>query len=239
LGVDARIAGLVGMAAIFSGASRAMLASAVFAFETTLQPFGLLPLLGGCAAAYLVSSIMMRTSIMTEKIARRGVRTPEEYFADSLDQVLVRDAASRNVVTVQRDHTIGQVRDWLATNATQTSHQGFPVVDPQGRLVGLVTRRDLSDSSLAVDQPVSAALRAPVRFVYDDSTVRQAADHMVNHSIGRLPVVSRERPHRLIGIITRSDVLSVFQRRIRESELQKPTLVLFKGDRRKEKRSAG
>jgi len=239
LGVDARIAGLVGMAAIFSGASRAMLASAVFAFETTLQPFGLLPLLGGCAAAYLVSSIMMRTSIMTEKIARRGVRTPEEYFADSLDQVLVRDAASRNVVTVQRDHTIGQVRDWLATNAAQTSHQGFPVVDSQGRLVGLVTRRDLSDSSLAVDQPVSAALRAPVRFVYDDSTVRQAADHMVNHSIGRLPVVSRERPHRLIGIITRSDVLSVFQRRIRESELQKPTLVLFKGDRRKEKRSAG
>lgn len=239
LGVDARVAGLVGMAAIFSGASRAMLASAVFAFETTLQPFGLLPLLGGCAAAYLVSSIMMRNSIMTEKIARRGVRTPEEYVADSLAQVLVRDVASRNVVTVQRDHTIGQVRDWLATNAAQTSHQGFPVVDPQGRLVGLVTRRDLSEASLSADQPVSAALRAPVRFVYDDSTVRQAADHMVNHAIGRLPVVSRERPHRLVGILTRSDVLSVFQHRIRESELQQPTLGLFKGDRRKKERPAG
>lgn len=231
LGVDPRIAGLVGMAAIFSGASRAMLASAVFAFETTLQPFGMLPLLGGCAAAYLVSSILMRNSIMTEKIARRGVRTPEEYFADSLDQVLVREAASSNVVTFQRDDTIGQVRDWLVKNETQTSHQGFPVLDPNGTLVGLVTRRDLSDSSLSIDQTVSAAIRSPVRYVYDDSTVRQAADHMVNHSIGRLPVVSRERPHRLVGIITRSDVLAVFQLRIRERELQSPTMALFNSRR--------
>jgi predicted transcriptional regulator len=56
---------------------------------------------------------------------------------------------------------------------------------------------------------------------------------MVNHSIGRLPVVSRERPHRLIGIITRSDVLSVFQRHLKESELQSPTISLFKGNGKK------
>src|SRR5690606_13494351 len=100
LGVDVRIAALVGMAAIFAGASRAMLASAVFAFETTLQPFGLLPLLGGCAASYLVASLLMRNSIMTEKIARRGIRTPEEYLADTLDQVLVREVASTGIVSL-------------------------------------------------------------------------------------------------------------------------------------------
>src|SRR5690606_24017783 len=82
--VDLRIAALVGMAAIFAGASRAMLASAVFAFETTLQPLGLLPLLGGCAAAYFVSSLLMRNTIMTEKIARRGVRVPVDYAPDFL-----------------------------------------------------------------------------------------------------------------------------------------------------------
>ena len=54
-GVDVRVAALVGMAAMFAGASRALLASVVFAFETTRQPMGLLPLLGGCTAAYLVS----------------------------------------------------------------------------------------------------------------------------------------------------------------------------------------
>ena len=54
IGIDLEVAGLVGMAAMFAGASRAFLASTVFAFEATQQPFSLLPLLGGCAASYLV-----------------------------------------------------------------------------------------------------------------------------------------------------------------------------------------
>ena len=67
------------MAAIFAGASRALLASVVFAFETTRQPMGLLPLLGGCTAAYLISCLLMQNTIMTEKLARRGLRVPSEY----------------------------------------------------------------------------------------------------------------------------------------------------------------
>jgi H+/Cl- antiporter ClcA len=84
LHVDPRLAALVSMAAIFSGASRAFLTSVVFAFETTQQPHALLPLLGACTAAYLVSGLMMRNTIMTEKIVRRGVRVPSEYSADYL-----------------------------------------------------------------------------------------------------------------------------------------------------------
>jgi chloride channel protein, CIC family len=80
-GVDPSVAALVGMAAMFAGASRALFASVVFAFETTLQPLGLLPLLAGCAAAYLVSSLLMANTIMTEKIVRRGVRVPTEFIA--------------------------------------------------------------------------------------------------------------------------------------------------------------
>jgi chloride channel protein, CIC family len=83
-GIDPRVAALVGMAAMFAGASRAFLTSVVFAFETTLQPFGLLPLLAGCAAAYLVSSLLMRNTIMTEKIARRGVIVPTDYLAETI-----------------------------------------------------------------------------------------------------------------------------------------------------------
>jgi len=79
---------LVGMAAIFAGAARCMLTSAVFAFEITLQPMGLMPLVGGCAAAYMISAIFMRHSIMTEKLARRGVRVPMEYPADHLASLL-------------------------------------------------------------------------------------------------------------------------------------------------------
>ena len=87
LGIDPRIAALVGMAAIFAGASRALLTSVVFAFETTRQPIGLLPLLGGCTAAFMISSLMMRYTIMTEKLARRGTHVPTEYIAAGPEQI--------------------------------------------------------------------------------------------------------------------------------------------------------
>jgi len=94
LGVDPRIAALVGMAAMFAGASRALLMSVVFAFETTRQPIGLLPLLGGCSAAYLISSLTMRYTIMTEKLARRGTYVPTEYVAVHPSELAQRDAAA-------------------------------------------------------------------------------------------------------------------------------------------------
>ena len=93
-GIDPRIAALVGMAAIFSGASRALLTSIVFAFETTRQPIGLLPLLGGCTSAFLISSLMMRYTIMTEKLARRGTYVPTEYIAAHPEELAQHDAAA-------------------------------------------------------------------------------------------------------------------------------------------------
>lgn len=80
--VDTRMAALVGMAAIFAGSSRAFLMSLVFAFETTHEVNAVLPLLTGCAAAYLVSSLLMKNTIMTEKIVRRGTYVPAEYIAE-------------------------------------------------------------------------------------------------------------------------------------------------------------
>lgn len=84
LGISLATAALVGMAAMFAGASRALLTSIVFALETTGQPNGLLPLLCACVAAYFVSFFLMKGSIMTEKIRRRGVTTPDSYQPDLL-----------------------------------------------------------------------------------------------------------------------------------------------------------
>jgi H+/Cl- antiporter ClcA len=80
-GIDIKVAALLGMAATFAGASRALLASIVFAYETTRQPHGLLPLLGACSISYLVSALLMRNTIMTEKLVRRGHHVPSEYDA--------------------------------------------------------------------------------------------------------------------------------------------------------------
>ncbi|MFN3652984.1 MAG: chloride channel protein [Armatimonadota bacterium] len=224
LGVDARIAALVGMAAVFAGASRALLASVVFAFETTLQPAGLLPLLGGCTAAYLISSLMMRHTIMTEKIARRGVRVPSEYAADFLDQVLVRDAASRPVVSLSADEPVEGVLARLNTEADAWRHQGYPVLGEGGKLLGVVTRRDLLRAGAVSRGSVGELIHRPAAVVYEDQTLRQAADHMVAERVGRLPVVSRTEPDVVIGMITRSDLLAAHQRRLAESGKRKRSI---------------
>lgn len=216
-GIDLRIAALVGMAGLFAGASRALLASVVFAFETTLQPLGLLPLLGGCSAAFLVSSLLMRNTIMTEKIARRGVRVPADYHADVLDRVAVREVMTPNVITIAADRTIAGVRGWIAAGGAGASHQGFPVIDPStGAIRGVLTRRDLFDPAAGDDLPAEALIKTPPRVVYEDCTLREAIDHMVNHDIGRLPVVRRASPVGVIGILTRSDVLRAHRLRLRE-----------------------
>ncbi|MGZ3457819.1 MAG: chloride channel protein [Archangium sp.] len=217
LGVDVRFAARVGMAAIFAGASRALLASVVFAFETTRQPMGLLPLLGGCSAAYLVSALLMRQSIMTEKLARRGSYVPMEYSADVLANTQVREHGLRPVVTLSAEDTLAAARAWLASAGAVSRHQGFPVVDKQGRLVGVVTRRELLEGGEAGEgRRVRELIRRPPAVVFEDSTLREAADHMVREDVGRLPVVRREEPWKVVGIITRSDLLGAHRKRLEE-----------------------
>src|SRR4051812_26863668 len=205
-GIDPRICALVGMAAMFAGASRALLASVVFAFETTLQPMGLLPLLSGCTAGFLVSSLLMRNTIMTEKLARRGVRVPMEYAADYLDGISVSDACSHAVVTLRDDQRISEVQALVPT------HQGFPAVARGGRPPGVIPRRDFTDREPFTR--VGDLIRRPPAVVFSDMSLREAADHMVREEIGRLPVVERADPTRVVGILTRSDLLSAHAQRL-------------------------
>jgi len=214
LGLDVRLAALVGMAAMFAGASRALLASVVFAFETTRQPVGLLPLLGGCSAAYLISAFMMRNTIMTEKIARRGARVVMDYTVDFLDQVLVKECASRQVVALRADDTVASVRAWLESRVAGTGHQGWPVLDQPGDLVGVLTRRDIFSPGAPADVPLQKILKRAPAIVYEDNSVREAADHMVSEDVGRLPVVTREAPTKVVGWMTRSDLLRAHKRRL-------------------------
>jgi CIC family chloride channel protein len=214
-GIDARVAALVGMAAIFAGASRALLASVVFAFETTRQPMGLLPLLGGCAAAYLISCLAMRNSIMTEKIARRGVHAAGEYVADFLATVVVRDCMSPAVITLAADQSLAEARDFLASSAPGHTHQGFPVVDADGKVVGVLTRRDLIDLARASSEPLRALVRRKPVVITDDGNLREAVGRMARAGVGRLPVVDRASG-RLCGILSRSDVLKAEVRRLDE-----------------------
>ena len=212
-GADPRVAALVGMAAIFGGASRAFLASVVFCLETTFEPHAILPLLAGTGAATLVAGLLAPTTIMTETIARRGVRVPSVYAPDFLDSVLVRDGASRKVVSLAAEQTIAAAQAWLRSRASGARHQGFPLVDAKGALAGFVTAREIAEAP-DPEAPLASLARRRVVTTFEDETLRRAADRMVDHDVGRLPVVSRREPWRVVGIVTRSDLLAAHRTRL-------------------------
>jgi CIC family chloride channel protein len=224
VGLDVRVAALIGMAAMFAGASRALLASIVFAFETTLQPLALLPLTAGCAPAFLVSALLMKHTIMTEKIARRGVQVPVDYAADFLERISVGEVASSQVVSLQANQTLGEVRSWIAQRGPGSTHHGFPVVDQRQRLVGLISQRDLLDLKEPDSKQVGELVRRPSVVTFKDNSLRQSIDLMAREGLGRVPVVERDNPGKLAGILSDSDVRSAIRGWLEESEEAKQTL---------------
>ncbi len=230
-GVDPRIAALVGMAALFAGAARAFLTSTIFAYEVTHQPHVLLPLLAGCAGAYLISSVLMRDTIMTRKITRRGVRVPDEYSADFMSRILAWEATTPDVVTLPASALVSEVRQWLNTDDPRSQHQGYPLVDDDDRLVGVVTLRDVfgPDADAEEGATLGDIIWRPPITVYEDQSLREAEDLMAQHDVGRLPVVSRDEPESAKGIITRSNILEAYGSRLREAHRAARIIKLWPG----------
>lgn len=218
IGLDPRVAALIGMAAMFTGASRALLTSIVFAFETTLQPFALLPLTAGCTAAYLTSGVLMKHTIMTEKVERRGIHVPTDYSADFLSQILVRDVATYQVVTLRADQTLQEARDWLASDQPGSSHHGFPVIDAEGRLVAMISEFELTHSHEPATKRIGEIARPPLAVAFEDHSVREAMDLMAREKLGRLPVTRRDDRNRLVAIVSGSDIRAGLRWHLEEAE---------------------
>jgi CBS domain-containing protein len=215
------------MAAMFAGASRALLASIVFAFECTQKPLGLLPLLGGCSAAFLASCLLMQNSIMTERIARRGARVVGDYSADHLAQVLVKDCMTLDPVTVLDTVTVAEVRAQLDA-PSHRSQGGFPVLDDKGEIVGVVTRSDLLDEELDPTRTVRDVLQRRPIVIHEFNSAREAADQMVAEGVGRLPVIARDDGRRLVGMVTRADLMTAHQTRLHAARSAEPSQLIPK-----------
>ena len=144
------------------------------------------------------------------------------------------DIASAPVVFLKAGDTCDAVRGWIALRSEGSAHQGFPVVDADGRLAGVVTRRDLLDPRAT--STIAELVRRPPAVVFEDSSLREATDHMVREGVGRLPVVSRGDPGRVVGIVTRSDLIAVHVRRLDAERRREPRYRL--GPRRSAARAA-
>jgi len=215
-GIDVRVAALVGMAAMFAGSARALLTSIVFAFETTMAPLGLLPLLAGCSASYLISSLMMKNTIMTEKIVRRGIRVPNEYEADYLSQITVKECASYDVVKLNSSDTLGKIRAWFKEGGKQSSHHGFPVVNENEMPLGVVSKKDILNSGYDDSTLIDDLIKNPLVMAYEDNTISEAANLMAEHELTRLPIVSRKEKNKIVAVLSRSDILKARKKKINE-----------------------
>lgn len=216
LGIDPRMAGLLGMAVMFAGSARVMLTAAIFAVEVTYQPHAILPLLLSCGVAYLVSSLIMPNTIMTEKLVRRGVKVPDEYRADPSEGIKVGVVCSRDLLTLNGKQKLAEVREWLLSGIPDYQFQGFPVLDDKGKLLGLVTRRTL----LALDNnsadSVGALIKRPPVTVTEKDTLQAAIVMMVRNNTDRLAVLDGNK--KLVGVLTSSDILKVHQRQMEQNE---------------------
>ena len=199
---------LLGMAAMLGGTMRAPLMSAVFAVELTGDLRLLAPLLAASVAAYAVTVLLMKRSILTEKIARRGGHVTREYSIDPYELTRVADVMVREVDVLAADLSI----EAAITELEQGRHRIYPVVDATGRPVGLVSRADAlrwrregSHDSEALGDQISDADIAVVR---PDDVVGRAADLMLATGQGRIPVVE-PGTGRLCGLVTRKDLLKV------------------------------
>jgi chloride channel protein, CIC family len=199
--VSAGAFALVAMAATFGAATRATFASIVFVFELTRDYNAILPLMLATVVATLIASAAMRDSIMTEKLSRRGLRVPSDYYADVLHTTLVRDVMTPDVITVPADSSVREVVERFRADG----HSAYPVVDVDGHCVGIVSRTDvLLDGSTPADSPVAAVAAHDVVTVAPTDDLDDALQEMLEEGVDHLPVVDGEQ---LVGICTRTDII--------------------------------
>ncbi len=199
---------MVGMAGVMSGVMRAPMTGALFAAELTNHLGALPETIAAASAAYAVSVLIMKRSILTEKIARRGRHVLREYTVDALEFLLAGQLMTPKPDTLPATMP---VRDVLRFFAEEAEHRSYPVVDGEGRLLGLVSRTDAlrwQVSKEAEGQLGERMSDASTQFAYPDTPCGEVADMMVESGVGRVPIVD-PGSRRVVGIISRQDLLKV------------------------------
>src|SRR6202012_134170 len=193
-GIVLPMAALIGMSAMLAGASRAYLTSIVFALEATGQSHALLPLLGACTGAYIISFFMMENTIMTEKIARRGIVTPDSFEPDILGKMHIAQVMSGDIVVINENNDIQEVKNWLTTNPVDESY--LLAANAQGEYTGIIKLADIfkADDTTLIKNIMSKKDHA---YVNAANSLRHAVELMATTGEEILPVSAPDQPGKM------------------------------------------
>jgi len=218
---DVGLWALIGMAAMMGGTMRSPLTAMIFAVELT-RDFNLFPaLLIGSVAAMGVTVLLMRRSILTEKLARRGYHITREYSIDPFEFARVQDVMDKNVPTIPATMKLSELSDRIAAgDAHLNRRQGTLIVNGQNELAGIITRGDIV-RALRLNEPenmtVAEAGSKNLTVAFPDEPLHAALTKMLHQEIGRLPVVERNNSKKIVGYLGRASILSA-RMKIHEEE---------------------
>lgn len=199
---------LLGMAAMMGGTMRAPLTGTFFAVEITGDISTLVPLLAATVTAYAVTVLLLRRSILTEKIARRGQHITREYGIDPFELTRASEIMIRQVDTLSANMSVGEACSFFSSQ--DKTHRLYPVVEDTGLLTGMVSRADVlrwqGDEGLAEQSLRESVSDSSLPVGHPDDTVGFIADLMLAGDTGRIPIVDRSTG-KLVGLIARKDLL--------------------------------
>jgi len=223
-GIYIPLAALVGMAAMFAGASRAFITSIIFALETTGQSNALLPLLASCTGAYFLSYFIMDNTIMTEKIARRGINTPNSYEPDILEKLTVEQILTDNGIIISEENKIKEVREWLDLEPDYKLNY-FIISSNQGEYRGILSASNLYSNIHTPENLVGSLIKRNKIYISLNDSLKTAVETMAKENIDVLPVVSND-DGTIIGILSYRDIIDTYKYSLEEHEKKNPAISL-------------
>jgi CBS domain-containing protein len=246
---------LISMGATLGGTMRSPFTGVIFALELTHDINALLPLLIAVSIAHGFTVLMMRRSILTEKVSRRGYHLSREYAIDPLEILFVRETMRTNIVALSDKISLKTLAQTLNTSPNPTSANSpsrvqvqrlYPVLNSDGQMIGVVTRKDLqklvqqhtTDGNYQLAELVH---RNPV-VAYPDEPLRVVVYRMAQTGFTRFPVVERDNPQKLVGMISLNDLLKARTRNLEEERRRERVLrlhLLFPMRTRKQEETLG
>lgn len=214
---------LIGLAGVLGGVMRSPLTGVVFALELTRRFDALLPLIIGASVAFMVSVLLLKRSVLTEKIARRGYHLSREYDVDPLEILFVGEVMQTDILIFEQDLSVadafGAIGDMDPANVVARRQMLYPIVGESGTLDALVTRTQLETAVHhdRAESSVSDVGTHQLVVTHADETLRHVATVMAGNGVDRMPVVDRDDPTRIVGMVSLTMLLAARLRDLQEA----------------------